>query len=223
MSARALAGPLSEILVSAPHPGVAAWPSVTPSTYWASQFLISVANPRTMLCERYTPALLFTQSLRGAAPGRFRRNLSQAKTLYFAPFKAHTRGMDGVLYFDGYCGMCTRATNGLLRLNRTGRLQTEPMQRPGTAELLGVDADRLPESSWWLDSSGSVFAGAKAMNAALSTALGTRLPLRFYGVPAIGPIEEAVYRWVASHRYRFKGVTPRCESAPEQCSAPQAS
>lgn len=168
-----------------------------------------------------SPAARSVATRRGAR--RFRRNLSQAKTLYFAPFKAHTRGMDGVLYFDGYCGMCTRATNGLLRLNRTGRLQTEPMQRPGTAELLGVDADRLPESSWWLDSSGSVFAGAKAMNAALSTALGTRLPLRIYGVPAIGPIEEAVYRWVASHRYRFKGVTPRCESAPEQCSAPQAS
>jgi len=131
--------------------------------------------------------------------------------------------MDGVLYFDGYCGMCTRATNGLLRLNKTGCLRTEPMQRPGTSELLGVEAHRLPESSWWLDSSGSVFAGAKAMNAALSTALGTRLPLRIYGIPGIGPIEEAVYRWVASHRYRFRGVTPRCESAPEQCSAPQAS
>jgi predicted DCC family thiol-disulfide oxidoreductase YuxK len=131
--------------------------------------------------------------------------------------------MDGVLIFDGNCGMCTRVRDGLLRVNRTGRLRTEPMQKPGTPERLGIEAHRLPESSWWLDPSGAVFAGAKAMNAALSTALGTRLPLLIYGVPGIRQTQEFVYRWVASHRYRFRGVTPLCESAPEQCSAPQAS
>lgn len=89
--------------------------------------------------------------------------------------------MDGVLYFDGYCGMCTRTTNGLLRVNRTGRLRAEPMQKPGTSERLGVEAHGLPESSWWPDSSGSVYAGAKAMNAAL----GTRMPLRIYGIPGM--------------------------------------
>lgn len=131
--------------------------------------------------------------------------------------------MDGVLFFDGNCGMCTRARNGLLRLNRTGRLRTEPMQKPWVPEQLGVAAHRLPESSWWLDSSGAVYSGAEAMNAALSTALGTRLPLWLYRVPGIGAIQEAVYRWVAAHRYRFRGVTPLCESAPEQCVGPQAS
>jgi predicted DCC family thiol-disulfide oxidoreductase YuxK len=131
--------------------------------------------------------------------------------------------MGGVLIFDGNCGMCTRARNGLLRVNRTGRLRTEPMQKPGMSERLGIEAHRLPESSWWLDTSGAVFSGAEAMNAALSTALGTRLPLLIYRVPGIGAIQEIIYRWVASHRYRFRGVTPLCESDPEQCFAPQAS
>jgi len=131
--------------------------------------------------------------------------------------------MDGVLIFDGKCGMCTRARNGLLRLNRTGRLRTEPMQKPGTSERVGVTAERLLESVWWLDSSGAVFAGAKAMNAAVSTALGTRLPLQVYRLPGVGPVQEMVYRWVAAHRYRFPGVTPLCESEPEQCVSPQAS
>ena len=127
--------------------------------------------------------------------------------------------MDGTLIFDGNCGMCTRARNGLLRLNRTGRLRTEPMQRPGVPERLGIAADRLPESSWWLDSSGEVFAGAEAMNAALSTAVGTRLPLTIYRLPGVGAIEEIVYRWVAAHRYRFRGVTPLCEAEPQQCAS----
>lgn len=131
--------------------------------------------------------------------------------------------MDGVLIFDGMCGMCTRVRNGLLRFNRTGRLRTEPMQKPGVSERVGVAAERLPESVWWLDSSGSVFAGAQAMNAALSTALGTRLPMLAYRVPGVGPVQEVVYRWVAAHRYRFRGVTPLCEAEPQQCVSPLAS
>jgi predicted DCC family thiol-disulfide oxidoreductase YuxK len=131
------------------------------------------------------------------------------------------KSVDGVLLFDGNCGMCTRARNGLLRLNRTGRLRTEPMQKPGTAERVGVSAERLLESVWWLDRSGAVLAGAEAVNAALSTALGTRLPLRVYRLPGIGPLQESVYRWVAAHRYRFRGVTPFCESEPRQCLSRQ--
>ncbi|WP_445167393.1 thiol-disulfide oxidoreductase DCC family protein [Mycolicibacterium sp. Dal123E01] len=131
--------------------------------------------------------------------------------------------MDGVFIFDGNCGMCTRARNGILRLNRTGRLRSEPMQQPGTADRVGVSPATLLESSWWLDSSGSVFHGAKAINAALATAIGTDLPITIYRLPGIGAVQELVYRWVAAHRYKFRGVTPLCESDPQRCSAPQTS
>jgi predicted DCC family thiol-disulfide oxidoreductase YuxK len=123
----------------------------------------------------------------------------------------------GVLYFDGVCGMCTRARNLLVRLDRTGDLDTRPFQQEGTAQLLGVPASKMVESSWWLDSSGAVYAGAEAINAALSAALGTRLPLRIYRLPGIRRLQEAVYRWVATHRYRFRGTTPYCESHPVAC------
>jgi predicted DCC family thiol-disulfide oxidoreductase YuxK len=125
--------------------------------------------------------------------------------------------MNGVLFFDGKCGMCTRSRNFLVKLDRTGNLQTEPFQRAGTAERLGIPADRLGESAWWLDSSGQVYGGAEAANAALSAALGTRLPLFIYRIPGIRSLQEAVYRWVADHRYRFPGTTPYCESHPVAC------
>ncbi|MBV8929713.1 MAG: DUF393 domain-containing protein [Mycobacteriaceae bacterium] len=125
--------------------------------------------------------------------------------------------MRGILFFDGACGMCTRSRNFLVRLDRTGQLDTLPLQRPGTAERLGVPASRLLESVRWLDASGQVYAGAEACNAALSAALGTRLPMMLYRIPLIGAIEEAVYRWVAAHRYRFPGTTPYCESHPVAC------
>jgi predicted DCC family thiol-disulfide oxidoreductase YuxK len=126
--------------------------------------------------------------------------------------------MRGILIFDGRCGMCTRVCNGLARLNRTGRLQIEPLQTPGMAGRLGIPVERLPESAWWLDSSGAVFAGAEAMNAALSAGLGTSLPLWIYRRPGLRALQNAIYRWVAAHRYRFRGVTPLCEAEPTRCA-----
>jgi predicted DCC family thiol-disulfide oxidoreductase YuxK len=125
--------------------------------------------------------------------------------------------MSGTLFFDGNCGMCTRSRNFLLKLNRTGDLHTEPLQTPGTAERLGVADSNLMDSVRWLDAEGNVYAGAEAANAAVSVALGTRIPLMIYRIPGIRSLEEAVYRWVAEHRYRFPGTTPYCESNPVAC------
>lgn len=125
--------------------------------------------------------------------------------------------MSGTLFFDGQCGMCTRSRDFLLKLNCTGELRTEPLQGAGVAERLDIPASQLLESVRWLDASGDVYAGAEAANAALSVALGTRLPLRIYRVPGIRSVQDAVYRWVAAHRYRFPGTTPYCESHPVAC------
>jgi predicted DCC family thiol-disulfide oxidoreductase YuxK len=125
--------------------------------------------------------------------------------------------VDGTLFFDGQCGMCTRTRNILVKLDRTGQLKTEPLQRPGTAERLGIPASRLLESVRWLDSSGEVYSGAEAASAALSVALGTKLPLMLYRIAGVRSLEEAIYNWVAAHRYRFPGTTPYCESNPAAC------
>jgi predicted DCC family thiol-disulfide oxidoreductase YuxK len=125
--------------------------------------------------------------------------------------------MNGTLFFDGACGMCTRSRNFLLKLNRTGDLRTEPLQSPGLAERLGISPDSLMSRVWWLDSTGHVYGGAEAANAAVSAALGTRLPLLLYRIPGMGSAQEAIYRWIADHRYRFPGTTPYCESHPVAC------
>lgn len=113
--------------------------------------------------------------------------------------------------------MCTRSRNVLVRLDRTGRIKTEPLQGPGVAQRLGIAPSQLLESVRWLDSSGAVYSGAEAVNAALSAALGTRLPLLVYRLPGIRSLQDVVYRWVAGHRYRFPGTTPFCESHPVAC------
>src|SRR5689334_16074804 len=125
--------------------------------------------------------------------------------------------MAGVLFFDGACGMCTRSRDFLLTFNRTGDLQTEPLQGEGTAQRLGIAPEHLMDSVRWLDSSGRVYAGAEAANAAVSAALGIRLPLLVYRIPGMSAAQEAIYRWVADHRFRFPGKTPYCASHPVSC------
>ena len=125
--------------------------------------------------------------------------------------------MSGTLFFDGNCGMCTRAVYAIVKLDRTGSLRTEPLQADDVAERLHIAPDQLLDSVKWLDDSGAVYLGAEAMNAAVSTALGSRLPLVCYRLPGIRWFQDAVYRYVAGHRYRFPGTTPYCESHPVAC------
>ena len=126
--------------------------------------------------------------------------------------------MSGILFFDGDCGMCTRAKDLLLRMNRTGAVRCEPMQRPGVAERVGAPAETFMDSIWWLDDDGTVHSAAHAANAAVSAAIGTRIPLVVYRAPGIRQLEEAAYRWVAGHRKYFPGTTPHCTSTPGDCA-----
>jgi predicted DCC family thiol-disulfide oxidoreductase YuxK len=123
----------------------------------------------------------------------------------------------GTLFFDGACGMCTRSRDLLLKMDRTGNVRTEALQSPGTAQRLGIAPASLLESARWLDSSGTVYSGAEATNAALSAAIGSRIPLAIYRIPGIRFVEDVIYRWVVAHRYRFPGTTPYCESHPSAC------
>jgi len=125
--------------------------------------------------------------------------------------------MAGILFFDGACGMCTRSAYFALRLNRTGNVRIEPLQSVGVADRLGIPASQLLDSVRWLDPSGAVYSGAEAVNAALSAAIGTKLPLTLYRIPGVRFVQDAIYNWMAANRYRFPGTTPYCESHPAAC------
>lgn len=62
-----------------------------------------------------------------------------------------------------------------------------------------------------------MYRGAEAINAAVSAGFGTRIPLSLYRVPGVRQLQNAVYRWVATHRYRFPGTTPHCQAQPGDC------
>jgi len=121
----------------------------------------------------------------------------------------------GTLVFDGRCGFCTRSAGWLRRLDRRGRVAVRPSQAAGVLAAAGLTPEDAAASVWWLGEDGRRAHGAEAVNAALSAALGTRLPLALYRVTRWP--QERLYDWVAAHRHRLPGVTPYCTEHPQDC------
>jgi len=125
--------------------------------------------------------------------------------------------MTGVLFFDGACGMCTRARDFLVRHDRTGDVETEPLQGVGVAERLGV-----PMIGCWKPCGGWTrpvpsTAVPRRGNAAWSVALGTRLPLLIYRIPGIRFVQNVIYRWSPTIVTASPAQRPYCESHPVAC------
>ena len=123
--------------------------------------------------------------------------------------------MRGTVVFDGECGFCTRTVGWLHRLDRRGRVRTRPWQGHGVLASTGLTEEQASTAVWWLGEDGRRAHGAEAANAALSAALGTRLPLAVYRVTRW--LQERAYVRIARSRHRLRGVTPYCTSHPREC------
>jgi len=94
-------------------------------------------------------------------------------------------------------------------------------QQPGVLERYGLtraDADR---TAWTIDPEGRRLEGAAALNRVLAELGGPwSVPVALYRVPGIGALEEALYRWFAPRRSKFRrfGVTPECDEPGAGCS-----
>lgn len=130
--------------------------------------------------------------------------------------------------FDGQCGVCTRAALWLEARGRRGRIRVHPYQRPGVLEEFGISETAASQAAWAFErrdpgdgtakpAGAAGYRGAAAINRALDAALGVRLFLPLYRVPGIRWAQDRAYRWVAENRFRLRGVTPWCETHPEDC------
>lgn len=122
----------------------------------------------------------------------------------------------GRLVFDGRCGFCTRSVHWLKRLDRHDRVEAVPLQSPGAPASIGTTEEQCSQAVQWLGSDGRRHSAAAAVNAALSAALGTRLPLRLYAVTR--PVQDWLYDWVAANRSRLPGMAPHCTEHPDDCA-----
>jgi predicted DCC family thiol-disulfide oxidoreductase YuxK len=121
------------------------------------------------------------------------------------------------LIFDGYCGFCTRSVRQIRSLDRHNRITATPYQQPGAIAAQGLSLAECETAAWAVTPDGTRYAGAGAINLALSVALGTSLPIRFYLLPGVRQAQDYVYSWIARNRRLFRGDTPYCAQKTDVC------
>ena len=78
--------------------------------------------------------------------------------------------------FDGQCGFCTRCVGWLRAIDRHGRIDVQPYQAPGVPASIGATAEQCQDAVQWRGPDGVRRSGAEAVNAVLSTVIGTGAP-----------------------------------------------
>jgi predicted DCC family thiol-disulfide oxidoreductase YuxK len=113
-----------------------------------------------------------------------------------------------VVFFDGYCALCSRSMEFLMRHDRAQVLRFSPLQGETARTLLGLQPEGDPDSVV-LAMQGSVWHGS---DAALRIAwqLGGVWRGLFVLRLVPRPVRDAVYGWVARNRFAWFGRKETC-------------
>jgi len=116
----------------------------------------------------------------------------------------------GIVYFDGYCGLCDRFVTFLVARDRRRVLRFAPLQGQTAAGRFPAPAagDAVPRTVLY-EEGGTVHERSTAVLKALR-ALGGGW--RLVGVLAVvpRPLRDAAYDWMARHRFRWFGRRDSC-------------
>ncbi len=114
-----------------------------------------------------------------------------------------------VVFFDGECGLCDHFVQLLVRIDRNRNLRFATLQGSTSHSLFGDQPDD-PES-WsirYLEKGRAYRRSAAALRAFAAVGGVWKAMLGFLIVPAF--IRDLVYRFVATHRYRWFGKLDSC-------------
>ena len=93
-------------------------------------------------------------------------------------------------------------------------------QKRGALDSYGITRREADRAAWTIDGDGTRLEGAAAVNRVLAE-LGGMWPAvaALYHLAAIRGLQEALYRWFAPRRSRFRrfGVTPECDDPQAGC------
>lgn len=113
-----------------------------------------------------------------------------------------------IVFFDGYCGLCNGFVDFVLARDRARRFRFAPLQG-GTARARFGDPGEVDPTTIILDEDGVVH---ERSTAALRIVSGLGGAWRLVAVLGLvpRPIRDAVYDWVARHRYGWFGKRDAC-------------
>lgn len=118
----------------------------------------------------------------------------------------------GILVFDGDCGICTTLAGvASTHVRRPGDSLVISAYQDLDLAPLGLSAAQCDEALQWVAPDGTV---SSAQNAVARLLLRGRLWQRPAGLvllmPGVNWVAGVVYRWVAANRHRLPGGTPAC-------------
>jgi len=117
---------------------------------------------------------------------------------------------DGIIVFDGVCVLCSRWVRFLLPRDRKGAFRFAAMQSEAGQRLLAAHGlDPLDPVSFLFLDDGRAYTDSGAILGVL-VRLGGAWRLMAIGYALPRPLRDALYRWVARHRYRWFGRHETC-------------
>ena len=121
-----------------------------------------------------------------------------------------------IVFFDGVCGLCDRFVSALIRIDSAGVLRFAPLQGATASEAFGnLEGDPSGWAIVYLDETGRYERSDAALR--VLGRLGFPYQLAWLGFVIPRSIRDAVYRFVARHRYRVFGKHETCPIPdPEQ-------
>ena len=118
-----------------------------------------------------------------------------------------------MLIYDGDCGFCTAAANWF-----DDRVDPDTNVQPWQAldlVALGLTVDDVSSAAYWLEPSGELQRGHRAVAASLrALGGGWAVAGRAIAVPPISWLAAGVYRAIAANRHRLPGATCSIDPRP---------
>ena len=119
--------------------------------------------------------------------------------------------MTWVLFFDGDCAFCSKSVRQVVRFDKHARVSFAPLQGKLAAEMGFARHAAADDGTMVLlrETDGQVFTRSAAL-IELAHALGGGWRIFTLARFIPKPLRDRVYRWIADHRYLFKGKSDAC-------------
>jgi predicted DCC family thiol-disulfide oxidoreductase YuxK len=124
-----------------------------------------------------------------------------------------TTAATALLIYDGDCGFCTSAARWSAQ-GWHGQERAVSFQELGAVglEALGLSVAQAEQAAWWVDESGSLFRGHRAIGASLVASGGRRAMVgHAISTPPLSWVAAVGYRVVVRYRHRLPGATAACK------------
>lgn len=113
-----------------------------------------------------------------------------------------------VILFDGVCNLCHGAVRFIIRRDRAARFRFASLQSDTGRRLAGPGLPAEPDSILLFEEGRRYDRSTAALR--IARRLDGAWPLLYAFIVIPRPLRDAVYAWIARHRYRWFGRLETC-------------